>query len=125
MVPPASAVTGDVLLIVVPSNYTDPPGFALQLPAVTLPSLEQRLFALKAAYPVYLLQNQWTNSSPLVLDVFLTELMPVLSDRADFPDGVLITHPVKQIVDPPCGRLLKRVVWADVDYLTVPGKGCW
>ena len=92
---------------------------------MTLPSLEQHLFALKAAYLVYLLQNQWTNSSPHVLDVYLTELVPVLSDGADFPHGILITYLVKEIVDPPSGRSLKRVVWVDVDYLTIPGKGCW
>ena len=81
--------------------------------------------ALKAAYFVYLLQKQWTNSSPLVLDVYLTELVAVLSDTADFSHGILITHPVEELVDPPRGRLLKHVVWVDVDYFTVPGKVCW
>ena len=54
---------------------------------------------LRAAYLVYLLQNQRTDSSSLVLDVYLTELVPVSGDRADFPYGILITHPVKEFIE--------------------------
>ena len=51
--------------------------------------------------------------------------MPVRGDGADFADGVLVTHPVKEVVDPVCRRLLERVVWVDIHHLAVPKRGHW
>jgi len=75
-----------------------------------------------AAYLVDLFQHQRTDPSTLVFDVHLAELVPVRGDGADFPDGVLVAHPVKEVVDSPRGGLLERVVWVDVHHLAVPSK---
>ena len=76
-------------------------------------------------YLVDLLQHQRTDPSTFVFDVHLAELVPIRGNRADFPDGILVAHPVKEIVDPFGGRLLKRVVWVDVYHLAVSGKNRW
>jgi len=51
--------------------------------------------------------------------------VPVRGDGADFPNGVLVAHPVKEIVDPPRWGLLERVVWVDVYHLAVSRKVRW
>ena len=51
--------------------------------------------------------------------------MPVRRDGADFPDGVLVANPVKEVVDPARRRLLERIVWIDIDHLAVPRKIRW
>ena len=48
--------------------------------------------------------------------------MPVSGDGAHFPDGVLVANPVKEVIDPARRGLLKRIVWIDIDHLTVPRK---
>jgi len=40
----------------------------------------------------------------------LAELVPVRRDGADFPDGVLVANPVKEVVDPARRSLLERIV---------------
>jgi len=72
-----------------------------------------------ATYLVDLFQYQRIDSSTLVFDVYLAELMPVRDDGADFPNSVLIAQPVKEVVNPPRGGLSKRVVGVDVDQLAV------
>ncbi len=52
----------------------------------------------------------------------MAELVPVRGDGADFPNGVLIAQPVKEVVDPPRGRLSERVVWVDIDHFAVSIK---
>jgi len=78
-----------------------------------------------AAYLINFFQYQRTYPSTLVFDIYLAELVPVCSKGADFPDGVLVAYPVKEIVNPARRRLLERVVWVDVDYLAVPRNGRW
>ena len=51
--------------------------------------------------------------------------MPVRRDGADFLHGVVVEHPVKEVVDLACGRLLERIVWVDVNHLAVPRKIRW
>jgi len=75
-----------------------------------------------ATYLVDFFQYQRIDPSALVFDVYLAELVPVRGDGADFPDGVLVAQPVKEVVDPPRGRLSERVVWVDVDHLAVSTK---
>jgi hypothetical protein len=77
------------------------------------------------AYLVNFFQHQGTDSSTLVFDVYLAELVLVRGDGADFPDDVLVAHPVKEIVDPARRRLLERVVWVDIHHLAVPKRGHW
>lgn len=79
----------------------------------------------RAVYLVDLFQHKGANPSTLVLDIYLAELVPVCRDRADFPDGVLIANPVKEVVDPARRRLLERIVWVDIDHRAVPGKIRW
>lgn len=74
------------------------------------------------AYLVDLLQHHRTNSSTLVFDVHLAELVPVGGDEANFPNRILVAHPVKEIVDPARRSLLKRMVEVDVHHLAVPRK---
>ncbi len=78
-----------------------------------------------AAYLVNFFQHQRTDPSTLVFDVHLAELVPIRGGGADFPDGVLVAYPVKEVVDPARRRLLKRVVGVDVDQLAVPSKVHW
>lgn len=75
-----------------------------------------------AAYLVDLLQYQRTDPSTFVFDIHLTELVPVRGDGADFADGVLVAHPVEEVVDPARRRLLERIEWVDVHHLAVPKK---
>jgi hypothetical protein len=75
-----------------------------------------------ATYLVDFFQYQRIDSSTLVFDVHLAELVPVRGDGADFPDGVLVAQPVKEVVDPPRGGFSERVVWVDVDQLAVSTK---
>jgi hypothetical protein len=75
-----------------------------------------------ATYLVDFFQCPRIDPSALVFDVHLAELVPVRDDGADFPDGVLVAQPVKEVVDPPRGRLSERVVWVDVDHLAVSTK---
>ena len=75
------------------------------------------------AYLVDLFQHPGADPSTLVFDVHLAELVPVRGDGADLPDGVLVTQPVKEVVDPPRGGLLERVVRVDVHHLAVFRKG--
>ncbi len=80
---------------------------------------------LMAAYLVEFFQHQRTNPSTLIFDVHLAELVPICGDGADFPSGVLVAYPVKEVIDPARRRLLKRVAWVDVDHLTIPSKVRW
>jgi len=75
-----------------------------------------------ATYLVDSFQYQRIDPSTFVFGVHLAELVPVRGDGADFPDGVLVAQPVKEVVDPPRGRLSERVVWVDVDHLAVSTK---
>lgn len=75
-----------------------------------------------ATYLVDFFQYQRINPSALVFDVYLAELVPVRGDGADFPDGVLVAQPVKEVVNPPRGGLSERVVRVDVDQLAVSTK---
>ena len=70
------------------------------------------------------LKYQQTDPSPLVFDVHLAELIPVRDHRADFLDSVLITHPVKEVIDPAYRSLSERVIWIDVHRFAVPRKIC-
>lgn len=72
-----------------------------------------------AAYLIDLFQHQRTDPPPLVFDEHLAELVPVCSHRADFPYGVLIAHPVKEIIDPARRSLSERVIWVDVHRFAV------
>lgn len=75
-----------------------------------------------ATYLVDFFQYQRIDPSALVFDVYLAELVPVRGDGADFPDGVLVAQPVKEVVDPSRGGLSERVVWVDIDHLAVSTK---
>ena len=50
-------------------------------------------------YIVDLLQGQRTDPSTLPFDVELAQLMPVGFNRTDFLDGVVVTHPMKEVLD--------------------------
>jgi len=82
-------------------------------------------FGSVVAYLVDFFQHQRTDSPILIFDVYLAELVPVSSDRADFANSVLVAHPVKEIVDPPWRGLFERMVWVDVHHLAVPSKVPW
>ncbi len=73
-------------------------------------------------YLVDFFQYQRTNPSPLISNVHLTELVPVCGDRADFLDGILVAHPVRKVVDPTRGRLLKRVIGSMFTTLQYLGR---
>ena len=77
-----------------------------------------------AVYLVNFLQNQRTDPSPLVFDIHLAELVPVCGHRADFPDGVLVAHPVEEVIDPICRSLSERVIGVDVHCFAVPRQIC-
>ena len=66
-------------------------------------------------YIVDLLQGQRTDSSTLLLDVELAQLMPIGLDRTDFLDGVVVTHSMKKVLDSTLYRPFKRVIGIDVD----------
>jgi len=76
-------------------------------------------------YLVDLFQHQRTDPSTPVFDVHLAELVPVGGDGANFPNRILVAHPVKEIVDPARRSLLERVVGVDIHHLAVPGKIRW
>ena len=50
-------------------------------------------------YIVDLLQGQRTDPSTLPFDVELAQLMPVGFNGTDFLDGVVVTHPMKEVLD--------------------------
>ena len=77
-----------------------------------------------AIYLVNFLQNQRTDPSPLIFDIYLAELVPVCGHRADFPDGVLVVHPVKEVIDPFYRSLSERVIGVDVHRFVVFRKIC-
>lgn len=50
-------------------------------------------------YIVDLLQGQWTDLLTLPFDAELAQLMPVGLDRTDFLNEVVVTHPMKKLLD--------------------------
>ncbi len=50
-------------------------------------------------YIVDLLQGQRTDPSTLPFDVELAKLMPVGFNRTDFLDGVVVTQPMKEVLN--------------------------
>ena len=71
-------------------------------------------------YIVDFLQGQRTNPSTLPFDVELAQLMPVDLDRTDFLDGVVVTHPMKKVLDSTLHRPFECVIRIDVDGITIP-----
>jgi len=75
-----------------------------------------------ATYLVNSFQYSRIDSSTLIFDVHLAELVPIRGDEANFSNDVLIAQSMKEVVDPPRERLSERVVWVDVDHLAVSIK---
>ncbi len=73
-------------------------------------------------YLIDFLQHQQTDLFTLVFDVYMTELMSVCDDRADFSNSVLVAH--SEIVDALCEKLLEHMVQVDVHHLAVLKKCC-
>ena len=48
--------------------------------------------------------------------------MPVGLDRTDFLDRVVVTQPMKKVLDPALRRLLECVIRIDIDDFAVPRK---
>ncbi len=71
-------------------------------------------------YVVDLLQGQRTDPSTLPFDVELAQLMPVGLDRTDFLDGVVVTHPMKKVLDSTLHRPFECVIGIDVDGVAIP-----
>ena len=71
-------------------------------------------------YIVDLLQGQRTDPSTLPFDVELAQLMPVGLNRADFLNGVVVTHPMKKILDSTLYRSFECVIGIDADGVAIP-----
>lgn len=71
-------------------------------------------------YIVDFLQGQRTDSSTLSFDVELAQLMPVGLNRTDFLDGVVVTHPMKKVLDSINHRPFECVIGIDVDGVAIP-----
>jgi len=48
--------------------------------------------------------------------------MPVGFDRTDFLDRVIVTQPMKKVLDPALCRPLECVVGIDIDDLAIPRR---
>ncbi len=46
--------------------------------------------------------------------------MPVGLDRTDFLDGVVVTHPMKKVLDSTLYRPFKCVIGIDIDGVAIP-----
>ena len=71
-------------------------------------------------YIVDLLQGQGTDPSTLPFDVELAQLMPVGFNRTDFLDGVVVTHPMKEVLDSTLHRPFEGVIGIDIDGVAIP-----
>ncbi len=70
-------------------------------------------------YIVDFLQGQRTDPSTFPFDVELAQLMPVGLDRTDFLDGVVVTHPMKKVLDSTHHRPFECVIGIDVDGVAI------
>lgn len=69
-----------------------------------------RTLEIVISYLVNFFQHQRIDSSTLVFDVYLIELMSIRDDEVDFSNDVLVAHLVKEIIDFAYRRLLERVI---------------
>jgi Zn-finger in ubiquitin-hydrolases and other protein len=53
----------------------------------------------------------------------LTELVQIGRHCTDFPDRVIVAHPVQEVLDATGLRPLEREVGVDSDHLAIPGQG--
>ena len=71
-------------------------------------------------YIVDFLQGRRTDPSTLPFDVELAQLMPEGLNRADFLDGVVVTHPMKKVLDSTNHRPFECVIGIDIDGVAIP-----
>ena len=71
-------------------------------------------------YIVDFLQGQRTDPSTLPFDVELAQLMPLGLDRTDFLDGVVVTNPMKKVLDSTHYQHFECVIGIDFDGVAIP-----
>ena len=66
-----------------------------------------------------MLQDQRTDPSTLLFNIKLTQLIPIGLDQTNFLNEVVITHPIKKVLDSTLYRPFEYIIEIDIDDIAI------